>query len=167
VDLALLGGFLASITSIIGLFFAIYTVRRMNEKLETFEGLAETAGNFLRYEEDDEGNPLVDARLAKMISMFSSAMAKSLRMGMLSGLGVQGRLDKGLKGAIASDVVQNQMPLLNLIGDVMGINTMQYVKKHPDAMMQLAAKFAPQLAQLTQGVGRSPASRGNDGVGYG
>lgn len=164
-DLALLGGLLASLTSLIGLFFAIFTVRKMNQKLETFEELGQSVGAMFRYEEDDDGNPLVDARLSKMIGMFSSAMARSLKMSMLAGLSGQARLEKGLKGAIASDVVENKMPILNLIGDFMGINTKQYVAKHPDAMMQLAAQFMPMLQKARLGAGSNRA--GNDGVGYG
>jgi len=167
VDLAFIGGFLASITSIIGLFFAIYTVRRMNKKLETFEGLAATAGEFLRYEEDEEGNPMIDARLSKMISMFSSAMATSLKMSVLGSLSGPARLEKGLKGAIAQDIVEEKMPMLNLIGDFLGINTKQYIGKHPEAMMQLYQQFAPMLGRMKLG-GNSPlANVGHDGVGYG
>ena len=146
-DLAFIAGFLASITSITGLFFAIYTVRRMNKKLETFEVLAETAGEFLRYEEDEEGNPMLDARLAKMIKLFSSAMATSLKMSTLGALSGPARLDKGLKGAMAVDVVENKMPIINLLGDVFGINTKKYIQKHPDALLQLATKFMPGMIQ--------------------
>lgn len=144
-DLASLCGLLAAFTSITGLFFAIYTVRRMNKKLETFEGLAETAGNFLRYEEDEQGQPLVDARLGKMITLFSSSLAKSLKMSMLAGLSGQARLDSGLKGAMAKDIVNKQAPIIGLVGDILGIETQKYIGKHPDAMMQLAARFLPML----------------------
>lgn len=165
-DLAFLSGLLASLVSLIGLFFAVYTVRKMNSKLEKFGGLADSVSDLLRYEEDEEGNPLIDARLSKMMMVLSSGMAKSIKMSMLGGLSGPARLEKGLKGAIAADVVDNQMPIINLIGDMVGINTKKYISKHPDAMMQLAAKFAPQLQNLKLG-SSNIANRGNDGVGYG
>jgi len=146
-DLAFISGFLATLASLCGLFFAIYTVRRMNQKLETFEGLAQTAGEFLRYEEDEEGNPMIDARLSKMIKMFSSGLATSLKMSALGALSGPARLDKGLKGAMAADVVENKMPIINLLGDVFGINTKKYITKHPDALLQLAQKFMPGFLQ--------------------
>ena len=164
-DYAFISGLLATFASLSGLLFAILTVRKMNKKLESFEELGQNVGQLFRYEEDEDGNPLVDARLTKMITMFSSSMAKSLKMSVLGSLSGPARLEKGLKGAIASDVVQKQMPILGLIGDVMGINTQKYVSKHPDALMQLAARFAPQLQNLK--LGTSASGRGNDGVGYG
>jgi len=167
VDLAVLAGFLASLTSIIGLFFAIHTVRRMNKKLESFEGLAETAQEFLRYEEDEEGNPMIDARLGKMIKMFSSGLATSLKMSMLGALSGPARLDKGLKGAIAQDVVEEKMPMLNLIGDFLGINTKKYIGKHPEAMLQLYQQFAPMLGKMKVGGNSALSNPGHDGVGYG
>lgn len=164
-DLAFISGLLATFCSLAGLFFAIFTVRKMNNKLETFEELGESIGQLLRYEEDEEGNPLLDARLSKMIGVFSGGLAKSLKMSMLGSLSGPARLEKGLKGAIASDVVQNNIPIINLIGDMFGINTKKYISKHPDAMLQLASKFAPQLAKISGGP-NSFVSR-NDGVGYG
>ena len=164
VDYAFISGLLATFSALAGLLFAILTVRKMNKKLETFEELGQNVGQLFRYEEDEEGQPLLDARIGKMITLFSSSVAKSLKMSMLGSLSGPARLEKGLKGAIASDVVQKQMPILGLIGDVMGINTQKYVSKHPDALMQLAARFAPQLANLKLG---SNPTHGNDGVGYG
>ena len=94
-DLAVLGGLLATFTSLAGLLFAILTVRSMNHKLEAFEGLADSVGSFLRYEEDEEGKPLIDARLQKMITIGSSALAQSLKMSLLGSLSGPARLEKG------------------------------------------------------------------------
>jgi len=151
VDLAVLGGLLATFTSLAGLLFAVYTVRSMNNKLGKFEGLADSAGAFLRYEESEEGEPLLDARLVKIIGVGAGALAKSLKMSLLGGLSGQARLEKGLKGAIAQDVVENKMPIINLIGDAMGINTKQYIAKHPDAMGQILQMAGPYLKNLNIG----------------
>lgn len=144
-DLAFLSGLLATFASLGGLFFAVYTVRKMNSKLETFEELGQSVGQLFRYEEDENGNAQIDARLAKMVSLFSSSLAKSLKMSMLGSLSGPARLEKGLKGAIAADIVEEKMPIINLIGDMVGINTKKYISKHPDAMMQLAGQFLPML----------------------
>ena len=166
-DYAFISGLLATFASLSGLLFAILTVRKMNKKLETFEELGQSVGQIFRYEEDEEGQPLLDARIGKLISVFSSSMAKSLKMSVLGSLSGPARLEKGLKGAIASDVVEKQMPIINLIGDVMGINTQKYVSKHPDALMQLVGKFAPQLSKLNLTGPSGAQHTGNDGVGYG
>ena len=59
------------------------------------------------------------------------------------------------------------MPMVNLIGDFLGFNTKKYIGKHPEAMMQLGSMIAPMLGNIKLGAGSNPASRGNDGVGYG
>ncbi|MFH1327928.1 MAG: hypothetical protein ABIH76_03645 [Candidatus Bathyarchaeota archaeon] len=165
-DLAVLGSFLATCGSLAGLFFAIYTVRKMNSKLEVFEEIAASVGGLFRYEEDSEGKPMIDARLGKIISTFSSGIAQSLKMSLLGSLSGPARLDKGLKGAMAQDIVEQKMPMVNLIGDFLGFNTKKYIGKHPEAMMQLGSMIAPMLGNIKLGGGSNPRS-GNDGVGYG
>ena len=164
-DLAVLGSFLATLGSLAGLFFAVYTVRKMNSKLEVFEELADSVGSLFRYEEDSEGKPMIDARLGKIISTFSSGIAQSLKMSLLGSLSGPARLDKGLKGAMAQDIVEQKMPMVNLIGDFLGFNTKKYIGKHPEAMMQLGSMLAPMLGNIKLGAGSNPRS-GNDGVGY-
>jgi len=167
VDLAFISGLLATIASLSGLLFALYTVRKMNNKLETFEEIAESVGGLFRYEEDEEGKPLIDARLSKMITVLGSSVSQSLKMSLLGSLSGPARLDKGLKGAMAQDIVEQQMPMVNLIGDIFGINTKKYIGKHPEAMIQLGKIAAPMLGNLNIGGGSNPVNRGNDGVGYG
>lgn len=171
-DLAFISGLLATIASLSGLLFAVYTVRKMNSKLDTFEEIGESVGQLFRYEEDDEGNPQIDARLGKMINAFSnslaSTLATSLKMSVLGSLSGPARLDKGLKGAIAQDIVEEKMPMINMLGDVLGFNTKKYIGKHPEAMMQLGNMLAPMLQNVKIGsMSSNPMSRGNDGVGYG
>ena len=136
-DLTLLSAFLTTIATLASLLFVIYSFLRINRKIDRFEGLANTLSDLFRYEEDEEGNPLLDARLSKMMQTFGSSITQSLKMSALGSLSGISRLDKGLKGAMAADIVENKMPLIGLAGDIFGINTQRYIKNHPDAMMQL------------------------------
>jgi len=163
VDLAVLGSFLATCGSLAGLFFAIYTVRKMNSKLELFEELAASVGGLFRYEEDSEGKPLIDARLGKIIGAFSSGIAQSLKMSLLGSLSGPARLDKGLKGAMAQDIVEEKMPMLGLVGDFLGFNTKKYIGKHPEAMLQLGQMLAPMLGKFKLGGGSNPGRNNADG----
>ena len=165
-DLAVLTGFLATLASLCGLFFAIYTVRQMKNKLESFEETASSVGQFFRFEQNEEGEVMLDTRMVGMIKALSSSLATSLKMSMLGSLSGPARLDKGLKGAIAQDVVEEKMPMLNLIGDFLGINTKKYIGKHPEAMLQLYQQFAPMLGKMKIPGAGPPQNRGNDGVGY-
>ena len=83
--------------------------------------------------------------LAMVVDAFGSRMAKSIRMSFLQGLGANAKIEKGLKGALATDIVENKMPLLNLASDVLGFNTKQYISKHPEALGQLLHLAAPLL----------------------
>lgn len=146
-DLTLLSIILTPILSLFALFWMVNTTRKLNHKLGEYEPLIQDFAGLLRYEEDEQGKPMLDARLVKIAEAFSSGVAKSLQMSFLGQLSGQKRLEKGLKGAMAVDMVNKQMPILALIGDFMGVNTAKYVEKHPDALMQLAARFAPALMQ--------------------
>lgn len=125
------------------IFLVIYTEKRFRR----FDTLLDSASQLLRFEEDENGNVLVDARVAKLVEQFGSAIAKSLKMSFLGSLSGQARLEKGLKSAVAADLIEQRAPLLNLIGDFLGINTKKYIMKHPEAFLQLAQQFAPFLAK--------------------
>lgn len=160
-DLASVWGIIASLSSFI---LAIFLLLSTNKKLKKFEDLADNVGQLFRYEEGEDGEVLLDARLGKMMSAFSSGIAQSLKMSMLQGLSVQSKLDKGLKGAIASDVVENQMPMISLIGDVLGINTKKYIANHPDALMQLAPMIQAFMGKIGQ---NNPGNSSGGNIGYG
>lgn len=114
---------------------------------------------------EEDGQWVMDARLGKLIDAFGSRIAQSLKMSLLQGLGAQAKIDKGMKGAMAADIVENKMPILNLIGDFLGFNTKKYISKHPEALAQLM----PLLQNMTSGKGRGvgQSNPGHDGVGYG
>ena len=116
-----------------------------NRKLKKFESLADSVGQLFRYEEDENGNPLLDARLVKVLEALGSSLAKSMKFSFLGSLSGQARLEKGLKSALTQDLIDNQMPILNLLGDFLGINTKKYIAKHPEAFMQLAQQFFPMI----------------------
>jgi len=117
--------------------------------------------------EDGEINMRED--LALLIDAFGSRIAKSLKMSFLQGLGAQAKIEKGLKGAMAQDIIENKMPLLNLAGDILGFNTKQYIAKHPDALGQIIQLAGPLLQGgglgALMGKGGIPSSQGNDGLG--
>ena len=131
-----------------------------------FEELADSVGDLFRYEEDEDGQPLLDARLAKMMNTFGGGISKSIQMSVLGKLSGPARLDKGLKGAMAADAAQNAMPLLGLLGDIFGVNTQAYIKKHPDAFMQLAGDPRVQgIIRSFMGGGQKNPSMSNNGSG--
>jgi len=129
-----------------------------NKRFQKFERLADSAAELLRYEEDEQGNPMLDARLVKIIEALGSSVAKSLKFSLLGSISGQARLEKGLKGALAQDIVEQNMPILNLIGDFLGINTKKYIAKHPEAFLQLLQQFGPMLMKFRLNQGNSPGS---------
>ena len=86
---------------------------------------------------DEDGTIHMDNRLQAVISAIGQTMFQSAKMSFLQGMSVDSKLEKGLNGAMALDVVEKKMPLLNLAGDFLGINTKDYVKKNPKALFQL------------------------------
>lgn len=140
-DLAILNAFLTVLLAAISIYLVFSTKRQ----LKKFESLADSVGQLFRYEEDEDGQPLLDARLVKILEALGSSLSKSLKFSFLGSLSGQARLEKGLKSAMTQDLIDNQMPILNLIGDFLGINTKKYIAKHPEAFMQLAQQFLPMI----------------------
>jgi len=149
-DYTQISGIIASFVGVLSLLYIIGYTRKMNKKFDPALELVDSVSALFRYETDEQGNIQVDARLANLIKMVGSQMAQSVKMSIMGQLSGPARLDKGLKGAIAADVVEEKMPILNLIGDFMGINTTKYVQKHPEAMLQLAKQFLPQIMGAQQ-----------------
>jgi len=162
IDLALLSQILTAFATLFSLIFVIYNLMRFNKKLEDYEGLADKASSVMdlfRYEEDPETKEaMVDPRLLKLIRIGASGIAESVKMSFMGVLSGPPRLSKGLKGAMAKDVIEEKMPLLELAGDFLGFNTKKYIAKNPDAMLQLVQMFAPMLKNM-----KMPGQQGNDG----
>jgi len=100
---------------------------------------------------NEEGEIIMDERLVMAIDAVGSRMAQSAKMSLLQGMGAQAKIEKGLQGAIASDIVENKMPIINLLGEFMGFNVKQYISKHPQALGQLLQMAGPYLKQLNLG----------------
>jgi len=122
--------------------------------------------DFIRKEGDDI---ILREDLSMVIDAFGSRIAKSLRMSFLQGFSAQAKIESGLKGALAQDIVENKIPLLNLAGDVLGFNTKQYIAKHPDALGQLLQLAGPYLKGLNipNISGNATQSQGNNGDPFG
>jgi len=86
---------------------------------------------------NEDGTIDMDQRLAAIVTGIGQTMMQSFKMSALQGLSAQSKLEKGLKGAFAKDIIDNKMPILNMAGDLFGFNVKQYVAKNPDALMQL------------------------------
>jgi hypothetical protein len=156
VDLASVSGILATVSSFtLAIVILLFTER----KFRKYDALVNSVSDLLRYETDSEGNVSLDARVTGMVSALSSGIAKSIKMSFLQGLSVDSKLQNGLKSAMVSDAVDNQFPMLNLVGDFLGINTKKYLTKHPQALMQLA----PMLQGFMQ---KNPNNSGGK-AGYG
>jgi len=136
----------------------LYTERRFRK----YDDLASSVSQLFRYEEDEEGNPMLDARLVKIIEALGSTIAKSLKFSVLGSISGQARLEKGLKSAMTQDLIDNQMPILNLIGDFLGVNTKKYIAKHPEAFLQLMQHFAPAFLKFKLGNNGSQFQYGNE-----
>jgi len=142
-------------------FSVVFVLYWTNKRFQRFENLADSVSDLLRYEEDEQGNPMLDARLVKVIEALGSSLAKSLKFSLLGTISGQARLEKGLKGAIAQDIIEQNLPILNLIGDFLGFNTKKYIAKHPEAALQLFQQFAPMLLKLKSAQGNSPGNYPN------
>lgn len=148
-------------------FISLREIRRTRSSIPALS-------DFIKKGED--GETIMREDITMVIDAFGSRIAKSFKMSLLQGLGANAKIEKGLKGAMMQDIVEEKMPLLNLAGDLLGFNTKQYLAKHPDAIMQLAplaqkfmgGKGGFDLNSLLGQGGPSQQSRSqNDGVGYG
>ena len=138
--MALIGELLAAISLLVVVFISFLSLRRMNK----FENLIPSLDDIVKV--NDDGSIDMDTRLQAIITGIGQTMMQSFKMSALQGLSVNSKLEKGLKGAFAADIIDNKLPILNLLGDFMGYNVKQYVSKNPDALMQLLAM--PQVQGL-------------------
>ena len=120
---------------------------------------------------NEDGTCNMDARLIAVIDAVGSRLFQSAKMSMLQGLSVDAKLEKGLKGAIAQDIIEEKFPLLDagagILKDFTGYNVKKYITKNPEALMQLigmAQKNGINLGGLmgnngAQGPGQSSRGR--------
>lgn len=142
-------------------------MRSIKKTIGKYEPLAETIGDTLsifQVEQNQEGQIVVDDRLQMLIGGVSKAIAETIKMSFLGSLSGQVRLEKGLKQNITKDMIENKMPVLNLIGDVVGVNTSKYLVKHPEALGQLFQLAGPYLKNVMGNNGSNQAAQGYIGV---
>ena len=92
-DLTLLSTILTPILSVIAILWMVKTTRKLNNKLAEYEPDIESITSLFRYQEDDDGKPLIDVRLVKLAEAFSSGVAKSLQMSFMGQQSGVARLD--------------------------------------------------------------------------
>ncbi len=160
--LALIGDIIAVLSLLIVIIISFLSLRKMNR----FDKLIPDMDQYIG--KDEDGQIVMDERIVAVIDAVGSRFMKSFKMSALQGLSVNSKLEKGLKGAFAADIIDNKMPILNLLGDFMGYNVKQYVAKNPDALMQLLAM--PQVQGFigqymkNNGVLATPSSSGSLGA---
>ena len=158
--MALFGNILALLSLIIVLTVSYFSLRNMNRYNQRFDSLSNLIGK------DEEGHIVMDERIVAVIDAVGSRLFQSAKMSMLQGMSVDSKLQKGLKGALAQDIVEEKLPLLQAAGDFLGFNTKAYIKKNPDALFQLMQIPAVQklAAQFMGGSGLNPPNNpGNRG----
>lgn len=116
------------------------------ETMRDLEDIIPSPSDFVQSGEG--GETIIREDVALLIDAFGSRVSKSFRMNFLQGLGANAKIEKGLKSAITQDIIEEKMPIINLIGEFMGINTKQYIAKHPEAIAQLGQIAAPYLKEM-------------------
>ena len=145
-------------------FISLREIRRTRSSIPSLS-------DFIKKGED--GETIMREDITMVIDAFGSRIAKSLKMSFLQSMGADAKLEKGLEGAIAQDMIENKFPLLELAGDFAGFNVKKYLVKNPRAIRQLLQLAGPLLKGQNLGdlVGSpshiSPSNMKNDGVGYG
>ena len=113
------------------------------ETLRDVENMIPSPSDYV--EKGEDGETIIREDAALFIDALGSRVSKSFRMNFLQGLGAQAKIEKGLKSAMTQDIIDQKMPIINLIGEFVGINTKQYISKHPEAIAQLGQIAAPYL----------------------
>jgi len=149
-----LNSLVALILGLTSVIMTIWNLRKINKKLGKYEPFVDDMADLLKMEETPEGL-VVDHRLTLLAAELAKAIGQTIKMSFLGNLSGQARLDKGLKGAMTQDIIDEKMPIINLAGDFLGINTKAYIKKHPDALAQIMQIAGPYLQKFQGG--------GNDG----
>ena len=133
--MTLFGELLAVLSLIIVSIVSFFSLRNMNRYNSTFDSLKNLVGR------DEEGHLVMDERLVKVIDAVGSRMFQSAKMSMLQGLSVDAKLDKGLEEALAKDIIEDKLPLLDagagLLKEFTGYNVKKYIAKNPRALIQL------------------------------
>lgn len=136
--------------------FSFLSLRKLNR----FENHIPEIDDYITVHED--GTVEMDKRLMGILQAVGQTLFQSAKFSMMQGLSAQKKLDTGLKSAFAKDIVDNKMPALNLLGDVIGYNVKAYVAKNPDAFFQILQQPAVQqiIGQFISGQGQQSNGSG-------
>lgn len=147
----LLLSLLATVSAIVT---SLYLIRKFNQAQTTLTDLVPSLDDFI-FQENGEWQ--IDERLVKVFDLIGSRMALSMRQSFFQGQGVQAKIKKGFEKALTGDIIESQLPFINLIPGAKA-----YLQKNPSAI-QYALPFMQQFMK-----GNSPGqSRSREGVGYG
>lgn len=131
----------------------------MFKKTQKYDSLIDEAKSILTVKKDEKGL-LIHPKLDNLIKATSSGLLESFQMSALGQASGLARLGKGLEGAIAQDIVENQFPLLGLVDQMFGLNAMKYIKKNPRAIPQILGMVAPMLQQQGPNAQRAESKYG-------
>lgn len=140
-------GVLVAAISLLGM---LLTLRRVEKRLQKYDEAVDTVTEFFAIDTDEKGQIQCSRKLGLLLSGTGQAIAKSVKMSFLGELSGKARLDKGLKGALAKDVIDQKFPALNLISEFLGENTKKYISKNPDGVLQLLNLAAPMITPMLQ-----------------
>ena len=157
--MALFGNILALLSLIIVVIVSFFSLRNMNRYNRVFTNL----GQYIS--KDEEGHIVMDERIVAVIDAVGSRLFQSAKMSMLQGLSVNAKLDKGLEEALAKDIIEDKLPLLDagagLLKDFTGYNVKKYITKNPRALVQLLGN--PQIQSFLKNFGGDDLAPNNPG----
>ena len=116
------------ITSVISVIIAILLSLYIIRQTKRTAALIPSLSDFIQRGED--GETVMREDLALVIDAFGQRMAQGIKMSFLQGLGAQAKIEKGLKSAMAQDILENKMPLFNMIADYAGFKIVESGKKN-------------------------------------
>jgi len=117
----------------------LYAIRQMKNVQNSIPSL----DDFCEIRENEKGEPTVfiEPRTALILDSltkrFGQTIFQSSKMSGLQSLGASSKLEKGLKGAFAKDIIDQKVPWLSLLDHFAGINVKSYIAKNPDAALNL------------------------------
>jgi len=130
-------------------------------RFKRFERLADTVEELFTVQYAEDGEAMIPEKTAVFVKAISSTMAQSLKMSVLGQLSGPARMEKGLKKAFTEDIIDEKLPILNLLDSFAGVNVKKYITKNPEALMQILQFAGPMLQGMNQG-GASGSTYGSN-----
>ena len=143
---------ISEILAITSMIIAVLVPFLAMRKLKRFEKLADTVEELFQVEYDTDGEPMIPQKTAVFIKAVSGALGQSLKMSVLGSLSGPARLEKGLKKAFTEDIIDQKLPILNLIDGIAGVNVKNYITKNPEALGQILQLAGPLLSGVSQNI---------------